>query len=355
MTKDTSVLVLANHSDAGRFERHYGPLADVTHGTRLLCLNADARVENAETTVVPTFGHHYLGLFLLSAWALYEGYRGEYDAVVSVSLFPYGCLALALKALYGYPAHLGIIGIDLDHHADAWYGALPRRLFHLFDTLSVPGPTHVEKLHGLGHAPERVCVLTNAVDVETYVPAADEERVYDYVWVGRFSPEKDPLLFVEALAVLDRAGEGFRAAMLGSGRLEGELRDRIEEYGLAGSVDLPGWVDSPIEYYHRSRVFVSTSRRDALPLTLIEAMSSGLACVAPPVGSIPDVVEDGHNAVLLAERDPETVAETLRGLRADPGRTDRLGERATAVRSEFSYASAREDWRRIVGLLVERY
>lgn len=352
MTDDPSVLVLANHSDAGRFERHYGPLADVTGGTTLLCLNDEANVENAETVVVPTFGHHVLGLLALSIRALYEGHRGEYDAVVSVSLFPYGCLALALKALYGYPAHLGIIGIDLDHHADAWYGALPRRLFHRFDTLSVPGPTHVEKLRELGHTRNRVYILTNAVDIETYAPA-DGEPTYDYVWVGRFSPEKDPLLFVKALAVLARAGEEFRAAMLGSGRLEAELRERIEEVGLAESVDLPGWVESPIEYYHRSRVFVSTSRRDALPLTLIEAMSSGLACVAPPVGSIPDVVEDGHNAVLLAERDPETIATTLRELRANPNRTDRLGKRATAVRSEFSYANAREDWRRILDVLVE--
>ncbi|ADJ15474.1 glycosyltransferase family 4 protein [Halalkalicoccus jeotgali] len=351
MTADNSVLVLANHSDAGRFERHYGPLADVAGETTLVCLNADADVENARTVVVPTVGHHLLGLFALSLRALYEGHRGEYDAVVSVSLFPYGCLALALKALYGYPAHLGIIGIDLDHHADAWYGVLPRWLFHRFDTLSVPGPTHVGKLLGLGHARERVFVLTNAVDVETYAPA-DDESVYDYIWVGRFSPEKDPLLFVEALAALDRAGEEFRAAMLGSGRLEDELRECIEADGLTESIDLPGWVDSPVEYYHRSRVFVSTSRRDALPLTLIEAMSTGLACVAPPVGSIPDVVEDDHNAVLLAERDPETVAATLRDLRADPRRTDRLGERATAVRTEFSLANAREDWRRILDVLL---
>lgn len=352
MTGTTSVLVLANHSDAGRFERHYEPLADVTGEARLLCLNDDATVENATTTVVPTFGHHYLGLLVLALWALVVGYREEYDAVVSVSLFPYGCIALALKALYGYPAHLGIIGIDLDHHADAWYGPLPRALFHLFDTLSVPGPTHVEKLLDLGHSRERVCVLANAVDTETYAPTPDGETVYDYVWVGRFSAEKDPLLFVRALARLDAAGEEFRAAMLGSGRLESALVDRIQRYGLAGTIDLPGWVESPVEYYRRSRVFVSTSRRDALPLTLIEAMSSGLACVAPPVGSIPDVVDHDHNGVLLSEREPEALAATLRELRTDPERAERLGDRATDVRSEFSYARAREDWQYILSRLV---
>ena len=354
-TGELSVLVLANHTDSGRFERHYGPLADVTGETKLLCLNDEVAIENADTTVVPTIGHRYLGLLLLSVWALYEGYRGEYDAVVSVSLFPYGCLALAVKFLYGPPAHLGIIGIDLDHHASAWYGAFPRAIFHLFDTISVPGPTHVEKLRRLGHSEERVCVLTNAVDIETFTPTTGDEAVYDYVWVGRFSAEKDPLLFIRALAVLKEGGAEFRAAMLGSGRLERELVDLIGESGLSESIDLPGWVDCPSRYYRRSRVFVSTSRRDALPLTLIEAMSSGLACVAPPVGSIPDLVEHDHNALLLSTRDPEAIATTLQRLTTDPERTERLGEKATDVRSTFSYARAREDWQRILTTLSDEH
>lgn len=353
MTGDPSVLVLANHGDSGRFERHYGPLADVTGEMKLLCLNDEVTIENADVTVVPTIGHRYLGLLLFSIWALYEGYRGEYDAVVSVSLFPYGCLALGSKFLYGYPAHLGIIGIDLDHHAFAWYSRLPRALFHLFDTISVPGPTHVEKLRRLGHTDERVYVLTNAVDIETFTPTTTEEPVYDYVWVGRFSDEKDPLLFVRALSVLREHDVKFRAAMLGSGRLETELIELIREHDLTDSIDLPGWVDSPFEYYRRSRVFVSTSRRDALPLTLIEAMSSGLACVAPPVGSIPDVIEHDENAVLLSARDPETIAKTLGKLTADPERAERLGVQATDVRSAFSYERAREDWQRILTALIE--
>lgn len=141
--------------------------------------------------------------------------------------------------------------------------------------------------------------------------------------------------------------------MLGSGRLEDKLIEFIRANDLAGSIDFPGWVDSPFEYYRRSRVFVSTSRRDALPLTLLEAMSSGLACGVPPVGSIPDVVDHGHNGVLLSERDPETIALTLRELQADPRRTERLGERAAVISSAFSLERAREDWQHILSVLVD--
>jgi glycosyltransferase involved in cell wall biosynthesis len=349
---DHAVLVLANHTDTGRFERHYGPLGDVTVETRLLCLNPDPSVESVTLVPVPTFGHRYLGFLTLLLTALYEGRRGEYDAVVSISLFPYGCFALVLKALYGLPAHLGIIGIDLDHHAEQWYGALPRAAFTLFDTISVPGQSHVRRLRAFGLPADRIHVLTNAIDPELYRPDRTTTPEYDYLWIGRFSPEKDPLLFVEALSLLRESGVEFRAAMLGSGALVDDVTERISERGLSDLIDLPGWVDPPIEYYHRSRIFVSTSERDALPLTMIEAMATGVPCVVPRVGSIPDVATHGETAYLLPDRTPETVAAALRELEADPALTDRLAVNATSIRSEFSYDSARRDWRRILRGLV---
>ncbi|WP_331233262.1 glycosyltransferase family 4 protein [Natronorarus salvus] len=350
---ERSVLVLANHTDTGRFERHYGPLGDVTDETRLLCLNPDASVDSVASTPVPSFGSRRLGFLSLLLVALYEGHRGGYDAVVSVSLFPYGCFALALKGLYGLPAHLGIIGIDLDHHAEAWYGALPRAAFSRFDTISVPGPSHVRRLQAMGLAPDRIHVLTNAIDPDVYRPDRTAPTEYDYLWVGRFSAEKDPLLFVEALSLLAESGAEFRAAMLGSGRLSERVVERVERRGLADRIDLPGWVDPPIEYYHGSRVFVSTSERDALPLTMLEAMATGLPCVVPRVGSIPDVVTHAETGYLLPDRDPRTIADALAELEGDPELYDRLATGATAIRSEYSYDSARQDWRRIVGSLVD--
>ncbi|ELY49389.1 glycosyltransferase [Natronorubrum sulfidifaciens] len=337
---------------AHKNERHYGPLADVAGETTLVCLDPDTDIDGATAVPVPDIGPRIVRVVLLFFFALYEGYRNEYDAVASISLVPYGIYALVLKALYGYPAHLGIIGIDLDHHAREWYGAGPRWAFRQFDAVSVPGTDHVERLVGCGVAPDRVEILTNAIDIETYRPPDDDvDPDYEFVWVGRFSEEKDPVRFVRAVAELDATGREFRAAMVGDGVLRDDVVAEIDRLGVDDRIDLVGWIDDPLSYYHRSAAFVLTSSRDALPLVMLEAMATGLAPVVPPVGSIPDVVVDGHNGLVVADREPATFAAAMVRCLDEPDERDALAANATDVRSSFSLAQAGEDWRRILTTL----
>lgn len=357
--EETRVLVVSGL--AHKNERHYGPLADVADETTLVCLNPRHDVDGATYRVVPDVGPRPLRLVLLFFLALLEGYRTEYDAVASISLFPYGLYALALKAVYGYPASLGIIGIDLDHHARQWYGPLPRWAFRRFDAVSVPGPSHADALEDCGVPRGRIEILANAIDVERYRPvdrgsgdAGDDDYDYDFIWVGRFSEEKAPMRFVESLVALERrdsTGE-FRAVMVGDGPLRDDVAATLEAHGLRDRVHLPGWVDDPRPYYRRSATFVLTSRRDALPLVMLEAMASGLPPVVPPVGSVPDVVTDGDNGVVVPDRDPRSFAAAMDRCLADPAERVRLGASATAVRSAFSYEQAGDDWRRILATLV---
>ncbi|OLZ40423.1 glycosyl transferase family 1 [Natrinema saccharevitans] len=347
---DRRVLVVTGL--AHKNERHYGPLADVAGETTMVCLDPTGGVESARTVRVPEVGPRIVRVFLLFVLALYEGYRNDYDAVASISLVPYGCYALALKAIYGYPAHLGIIGIDLDHHAEQWYGPVPRWLFRRFDAVSVPGTAHAERLVRFGVPPDRIERLTNAIEVDTYRPPERAvETDYEFVWVGRFSAEKDPLRFVDALAELEAADREFRAVMVGDGPLRSAVVDELAARGLSDRVDCPGWVDEPLEYYHRSETFVLTSERDALPLVMLEAMATGLPAIVPPVGSIPDVVTDGENGLVVSDREPATVAAAMERCLDDPDFRRSLGAAATAVRSDVSLERASEDWRRILATL----
>ncbi|MFA9504124.1 glycosyltransferase family 4 protein [Natrinema sp. H-ect1] len=333
-------------------ERHYGPLADVAGETTMVCLDPTGDLESARTVRVPDIGPRIVRVLCLFFLALYEGYRNDYDAVASISLVPYGCYALALKAIYGYPAHLGIIGIDLDHHAEQWYGAVPQWLFRRFDAVSVPGSSHAERLVGFGVPPDRIERLTNAIDVDTYRPPERAvESDYEFVWVGRFSAEKDPLRFVDALAELEAADREFRAVMVGDGPLRSVVVEELDARGLSDRVDCPGWVDEPLEYYRRSAAFVLTSERDALPLVMLEAMATGLPAIVPPVGSIPDVVTDGENGIVVADREPATVAAAMERCLDEPAFRRSLGAAATAVRDDVSLERASEDWRRILATL----
>ncbi|MFC6838527.1 glycosyltransferase family 4 protein [Halomarina ordinaria] len=350
-----SVLVVTDFTrNLSKIERHVQPLAETADVT-VVCITGDESLPGIDYRTVPSFGVRPLGLALMLVAALYEAWRGEYDAVASFSLLPHGCIALAVGTVFGLPTHLGIIGIDLDVHARApRYGAAVRWLIRRFDAVSVPGTTFEDRLVGMGVPRERVEVLANPIDVDAYYPNPEVDPEYDLVWVGRFNEEKDPELFVAALAELRERGDEVDAVMLGDGPLERAVEARVRADGLEDSVELAGWVDDPLSYYWRSRAFVLTSERDALPLTLVEAMATGLGCVVPAVGNVPDVARDGETALVLDDLTPETLADALERLLRDDDLAARLGENAAAVADRYSYEAATEDWSRILETLGVR-
>ncbi|WP_254547460.1 glycosyltransferase [Halomarina pelagica] len=350
----SSVLVVTDFTrNLSKIERHVGPLAETADVT-MVCITGDDGLDGIDYRTVPSLGVRPLGLALMLVAALYEAWRDDYDAVASFSLLPHGCIALAVGTAFGIPAHLGIIGIDLDVHARSRYGPAVRWLIRRFDAISVPGTAFRDQLVAMGVPRERVEVLANPIDVGTYRPNPDAEVDYDLIWVGRFDAEKDPLLFVDALGELRERGRAVDAVMLGDGPLQDAAERRARERGLGGTLDLPGWVDDPVEYYWRSRAFVLTSERDALPLTLVEAMATGLGCVVPAVGNVPDVARDGETALVLEEMTAGTLADALDRLLADDDLCARLGENAAGVADRYSYEAAAEDWVRILETLGVR-
>jgi glycosyltransferase involved in cell wall biosynthesis len=352
MTK--SYLVISDFSggvsETGRMNEHLGPLAERAE-TTVVCLVPDEGVEQITYRTAPSIGLRVVDLLLLFAVALLEGRRNDYDGVVSISMIPYGCFALAVGWLYGLPTHLGIIGADLDVHARARYGTLVAALFRRFDAITVPGTQHERQLVEFGVPPKRITILANGVNQDIYQPNEDVPTRYDYIWVGRFSAEKDPLLFVQTMAELQRRGEQPEAVMLGFGPLYSTVAEYVQAHGLAAHIDLPGWIDEPVDYYQRSAIFVLTSERDALPLTLLEAMATGLACVVPDVGNIRDAVTDGESGLILDTRTPESFATALQRLHSDSELYERISMNAQVGVTRFSDNRAGEDWKKVLQTL----
>lgn len=347
------VLAVYGPTNTEKIERHVKPLADVVE-TTLVCTSKNPDVTTVRQLSPPSTGIRIVDLLFMALLTAVESVRGEYDAVVSISLVPHGCLGLMAARWMGVPAHLGIIGYDIDVHARSWYAPPIRALIRQFDAVTVPGPTHRRRLHeSVGLPPRKTAILANPIDVDQ-LPASRRESSarYDLLWVGRFTEEKRPLLFVDVIAELAEREPSVRAVMLGDGPQFPAAKRRIQERNLEDTLHTPGWIDDPIPWYSDAKLFALTSKRDALPLTLIEAMASETVPVAPPVGNVSDLLVDDWNGVLV---DPATVdgfATAFEALLNAPERRRRLGRNARGVRDRFSYRGAAEDWRYVTGLLA---
>ncbi len=144
--------------------------------------------------------------------------------------------------------------------------------------------------------------------------------------VGRLSPQKGHASFIEAAALVLSRFPTARFIIEGEGELRAPLAAQIRAMGLDGVIKLIGTRRDIPELMAALDIFVLTSTFEGLPLSLLEAMASSKAVVAPSIDGIPDAVEDGVTGRLVPPRDAGAVAEAIMGLLGNPALRRRMGE-----------------------------
>jgi glycosyltransferase involved in cell wall biosynthesis len=189
-------------------------------------------------------------------------------------------------------------------------------------TICVSDAERVAGLAAQACNPQRTVVIRNGVDTARALarPTAEPATI---VTVGRLQAPKDPLTFVRALASLEP--RRFRALLVGDGPERAAVEAEIAALGLGASVELLGEREDVANLLAESQVFALATRSEGLPLSVLEAMASGLPVVASRVGGLPELVVEGETGLLVPPGDPAALARDLERLLADPAFRARLG------------------------------
>jgi glycosyltransferase involved in cell wall biosynthesis len=118
-------------------------------------------------------------------------------------------------------------------------------------------------------------------------------------------------LLIEAFALAKQQCPA-RLIILGEGELRQSLEQTIGELGLKGSVELPGFVANPRSFMSRAAVIAMSSDWEALPMTLIEALSLGKPIVATDCPSGPgEILAGGKYGRLVPAGNAGALAEAI--------------------------------------------
>jgi glycosyltransferase involved in cell wall biosynthesis len=173
----------------------------------------------------------------------------------------------------------------------------------------------------VGLAAETISLVPNGIDLTVYNPASADRSVLrnaigigsdDFLvgFVGRLAWEKGPDKFVKAAEHILQQQPKVHFAMVGTGSMEKELAATINRAGIQGNVHLAGvWHDAS-QVYPALDLMLHTSRADAMPLALLEAMASGVPVIAIGEGGVPELVETGETGLLIGTNEwPGIVSE----------------------------------------------
>jgi L-malate glycosyltransferase len=170
---------------------------------------------------------------------------------------------------------------------------------------------------------------------------------------GRLVAVKDYSLLVETAALLRRSGEPVHFLLAGDGPLCTELQGLIVQHGLEKDFRLLGEVAEMEPFYRELDIYISTSRHEGLPMSILEAMSYALPVVAPAVGGIGEVVRHQREGLLVDGRDPATFAHACRRMLNDPTLRRRAGEAGRQrVLAAYSTRRMAESYRQLYGQLI---
>lgn len=115
---------------------------------------------------------------------------------------------------------------------------------------------------------------------------------------------------VDALQKVRMQGVEMKAVVIGEGKERKFLEEKIAECDLVGRVWLVGFVEDPEKYLKAFDVFVSSSLKEGLPYSLIEARAARVPIVATSVGGVPEIVT-GENSILVTRGDSKELADAL--------------------------------------------
>jgi glycosyltransferase involved in cell wall biosynthesis len=210
----------------------------------------------------------------------------------------------------------------------------------------------------LGVPPSRMTRLASGVDTDRFRPGpstlesslpARRPRV---VFTGRIHLQKNLDILIDIWGNVARE-TGASLVLVGQGEERPRLEQRVAEMGLNERVVFVGAADDPSEHLRAADLFVLPSVAEGMSNSLLEAMSTGLPCIASEIGGNIDLLGDGAG-LLVPPDDRPAWTKALIGSLKDEGLRTRLGRAARAkIEAEFGLSSVVDRYLELYGRLLE--
>lgn len=195
-----------------------------------------------------------------------------------------------------------------------------------------------------------VRMIPNAIPLRKYPFAARANPAPSLLWVRSFAPLYNPEMALRAAALVAARFPETTLCMIGpdkDGALE-RMRNLASELGISvrftGRLSKTEWIAMARE----CAVFINTTHKDNMPVSVIEAMALGLAVISTDVGGIPFLLEDRQTALLVPDNDAAKMAQAVASLVENPALYQKLVQNAHALVRKFDEPKVCAQWLEIL-------
>lgn len=321
-------------------------------------LRSDTRLSKAAIAVAPIA----MSAMLRTLNALVASWRP--DVVHAHWLLPSGLIA-AMATRRGIPLVSSVHGSDMFLATRSRLGGSSARWAASHSvSITVCSRDLADRLTAVGVDHRRIEVIPYGVDVDFFAPShrgSEAGRMLSFdppgpvvVAVGRLVAKKGFDVLVDAM---QHAPKDTQLVIAGAGDMSSTLEMRAREHGVGSRVHMMGDVDRDqvrelllsADVVAVPSVVDANGNVDGLPNVLLEAMACGVAVVASKVAGIPDVIEPGHNGLLVAPGDAEELGSAIAALLSNGTARRDLGRNArSTIENSYGWSSCVDRYERIL-------
>lgn len=147
---------------------------------------------------------------------------------------------------------------------------------------------------------DKIPVIYNGIDLSKCLPKTDYSIYGNFkiLHIGRFSEQKNHVGLLRAFKIFHDKYSDSELWLIGDGEKKTEIENYVNENDLTSNVKFLGLQSDVHGFLHNADMFTLPSNYEGIPMTLIEAMGTGLPIVATAVGGVPDML-DNNNSILV--------------------------------------------------------
>lgn len=252
--------------------------------------------------------------------------------------------ALVMARLRGVPAIVNYRG----GQADEFFAAAPRHVLRMLAgaALRVTPSDFLVRVfarHGL-----QAQIIPNIIDLSRFspVPRPPPGDAPHLIVTRNLEPIYDIPNALRAFAIVRSARLRARLTVAGSGPELGSLQALAGDLGIGDAVQFSGRIDNAEigRLYASADLMLNPTTADNMPISILEALASGVPVVSTDAGGIPDLVTHERTALLVPVGDPAALAAAALRLLNDAALAARLREAGRADVARYAWPQVRALW-----------
>ncbi len=280
------------------------------------------------------------------------------DVIIGVFNIPHGYIGRAISIFTKKPyIHVSIAG-----HREFWrQGKLIEKLnlitFGKCSAITVTGTQTLKYLERKKIAKEKIFIIPNLPNEKFSLVEKQDNRHYDIVSFSRIDLNKNVILLIKALADLKDKYE-IKVAIAGDGDQLDFIKKAASDLGVSHMIDFLGYInkfEDKVKILSDSKIFISCSKGEGFPVSLLEAMNCGCVPVVSNVGDIVDVIKQGINGFIFEDTDNEKeFVYYIAKLLDDEKMTSLMRKEAYKVQEQISIKNNGKIWNTILKYVTNR-